>query len=193
MSEEQLLTPNDVARLLLVSPVTVRQWAQKGLIESQATPGGHRRFTCQAVNAFAAARGLALVAESQQGSGPGQEPLRILIVEDDAQLRSFLVELFASREQSVNVEVAVSGFEAGSKVRGFAPDIVLLDLMLPGIDGIEVCRQLKADVSTCAIRVVAMTGYYSTENVNQILAAGAEVCLRKPLDIAQVLAVCGID
>lgn len=191
MSEEPLLTPNDVARLLLVSPVTVRQWAQKGLIESQATPGGHRRFSRQAVNAFAAERGVALVAESQQSRGP--EQLRILIVEDDAQLRSFLVELFATREPPVSVEVAVSGFDAGSKVREFGPDIVLLDLMLPGIDGIQVCRQLKTDVSTCAIRIVAMTGYYSTENVNQILAAGAEACLRKPLDIARVLSICGID
>jgi CheY-like chemotaxis protein len=63
--------------------------------------------------------------------------------------------------------------------------------MMPGINGIEVCRELKSDPSTKVIRVVAMTGYYSQENVNAILSAGAEACLKKPLDINQLRELIG--
>lgn len=190
MSEKQLLTPTEVAKLLLVSPITVRQWAQKGLIESQSTPGGHRRFSLTAVQNFARQRGVSLDPAPQDAEPVSA--LRILIVEDDVQLRSFLVELFSSREQEVIVATAASGFEAGIKMQTFAPDITLLDLMLPGMDGIEVCKQLKAIDNMNSIRVIAMTGYYCSENVEQILAAGAETCLRKPLDISQLLTACGL-
>jgi CheY-like chemotaxis protein len=70
---------------------------------------------------------------------------------------------------------------------------MLLDLMMPGMDGFEVCSRLKADNATKNIRVVAMTGYPSDENVNRILAAGAECCLAKPLDREKLLAVLGLS
>ena len=73
------------------------------------------------------------------------------------------------------------------------PDVVLLDVMMPGIDGIEVCRSLKSDPETAHIRVVAMTGYHSPELENKMLAAGAEVLLRKPFSSDEVLTQCGFS
>ena len=58
-----ILTPTEVAELLAVSPVTVRQWAQKGLIEARTTPGGHRRFTREAVIDFARRMAMTLPEE----------------------------------------------------------------------------------------------------------------------------------
>lgn len=52
-SEKRYLTPNEVAEMLLVSPITVRQWAQRGLIRATTTPGGHRRFLKRDVESFA--------------------------------------------------------------------------------------------------------------------------------------------
>lgn len=189
--KEQLLTPTDVARILLVSPVTVRQWAQKGWIDYQSTPGGHRRFTLEAVQRFAAQRGLTLAPQEQRTTAAST--LRILIVEDDALLRSFLVDLFSTRKQEIIIDTAESGFEAGLKLQAFAPHIVLLDLMLPGMDGVAVCKQIKAAEQTRAIRVIAMTGYYTNDNIQKMVAAGAETCLRKPLDIDMLMAACEID
>jgi excisionase family DNA binding protein len=186
MNESKLLSPNEVARLFSVSPITVRQWAQKGLLESQPTPGGHRRFSMDAIENFASSRGVSL-SQPEKVFGDGE---RVLIVEDDEQLRSFLVELFSGRDGIAAVDAAGSAFEAGRKVESLSPSIVLLDLMLPGIDGIQLCKQLKGDEATRGIRVIAMTGYYTIENVNQILAAGAETCFSKPLDIPKVLATC---
>ena len=79
------LTPREVADLLMVSPITVRQWAQKGWLEAQTTPGGHRRFLHRHVELFARNRGLTL----NQG---GDDSTRILIVDDDEQISGFLVE-----------------------------------------------------------------------------------------------------
>jgi excisionase family DNA binding protein len=180
------LTPNDVARLLMVSPVTVRQWAQKGGLSALTTPGGHRRFLQHDVERFARERGIAL-------QPPEGDSLRILIVDDDKQLAGFLVELFANQEEPTSTQTAHDGFEAGAKVQTFRPHIMLLDLMMPGLDGFGVCRQMQQDPNTKAVRIIAMTGYYTAENVQRILAEGAEVCLPKPLPNDDLLEAIGLS
>ncbi len=180
------LTPNDVATLLMVSPVTVRQWAQKGGLSALTTPGGHRRFLRHDVERFARERGIAL-------QPPEGDSLRILIVDDDKQLAGYLVELFANREEAVSTQTAHDGFEAGAKVQTFQPHIMLLDLMMPGLDGFGVCRQMQEDPNTKAVRIIAMTGYHTTGNVQRILDAGAEICLPKPLPNDELLEAIGLS
>lgn len=62
-------------------------------------------------------------------------------------------------------DAAADGFEAGSKLYAFKPDVILLDMMMPGLNGFDICRQIKAAQDTCDIRVIAMTGHLSQENV----------------------------
>ncbi len=179
-------TPNEVAQLFLVSPVTVRQWAQKGLLRAELTAGGHRRFLRQDLVSFAQERGLTL--NWLMHSKP-----RILIVDDDTLLSGFLYEFLEGRPGIEAVDIAANGFEAGRKIHSFRPNLMLLDLMMPGIDGFTVCANLKADPSTRNIRVLAMTGYPSPENVQRILNAGAEVCLEKPVETRQLLDLLQLD
>lgn len=179
------LTPNEVAELLLVSPITVRQWAQKGLLPARLTAGGHRRFHRETVEAFARRMGITEVGD------PADE-LRVLVVDDDRQLNGFLVELLRTRGSGVQVAAAFDGFEAGRLVQTFKPHVVVLDLMMPGLDGFEVCRRLKNDVSTLHIRVVAMTGHYAAETAKRILAAGADRFLKKPFESRELLEACGV-
>lgn len=190
MPTKDYLSPNEVARMLKVSPITVRQWASRGLIDATTTGGGHRRFTLEAVRRFASERGIVLPRDA---GGPVR---RVLVVDDDRQLNRFLVELinaWSRRMQAeLKVDFAYDGFEAGSKVHTFDPDVVLLDLMMPGVDGFEVCQRLKSDTATCHMRVVAMTGYYSPDRVQRILASGADRFLRKPFSNAEVLEACGL-
>ena len=190
MPTKDYLSPSEVARMLKVSPITVRQWASRGLIGATTTAGGHRRFTLEAVRRFASERGIVLPREA---GGPVR---RVLVVDDDRQLNRFLVELinaWSRRTQGeLEVESAHDGFEAGSKVHTFDPDVVLLDLMMPGVDGFEVCERLKSDTATCHMRVVAMTGYYSPDRVQRILASGADRFLRKPFSKVEVLEACGL-
>ncbi|MCF6337574.1 MAG: response regulator [Gammaproteobacteria bacterium] len=120
---------------------------------------------------------------------------RILIVDDDKQLAGFLVELLRSLSGVVQTEVASDGFEAGQKLQAFRPHTVLLDLMMPGISGFDVCRKIKENPETRGTRVV-MTGYYTPENMMKAMEAGAEACLAKPLDktrLFNVIVLGGIE
>ena len=184
--EKPYLTPTEAAALLMVAPVTLRAWAAKGLLRAQATAGGHRRFLRRDLERFARDRGLRLSDRIPESS-----EMRVLIVDDDHLFADFLVEFLSSRgAQAVAV---YDGFAAGRRVESFAPDVVLLDLMMPGMNGIEVCRQLKQEKATRHIRVVAMTGYADGAEKAAVLEAGAEICLAKPLDYERVLALIGLQ
>lgn len=183
LKNKPYLTPNEVAQWMMVSPVTVRGWAQKGLLQAEVTPGGHRRFRTEEVERFA----------RQWNPAGNKGPLRILIVDDDKMVVGFLRELLEGGGYATVVDVAHDGFEAGRKVHAFAPDVVLLDLMMPGIKGTEVCRQIKQLPGQANVRVIAMTGYLSPENEAELLAAGAESCFAKPLDTARLLRVLGLE
>jgi excisionase family DNA binding protein len=181
VTDKSFLTPTEVANLLMVSPITVRQWAQKGLLQAQTTAGGHRRFSRSVVEAFARERGVQLPQPQQ----------RLLIVDDNRELNGYLTALFEARVPGLEIHSAHDGFEAGRRVQAHKPTVVLLDVMMPGMDGVEVCRSLKSDPETAHVRVVAMTGYHTPELEKKILAAGAKVLLKKPFDSEQVLRECG--
>lgn len=181
MTRKEFLTPHEVATLLMVSPITVRQWAQKGLLAAQTTAGGHRRFAIETVAAFARERGIDL---------PGITA-RLLIVDDNRQFNNFLADLFTTEVPGLPIHQAFDGFEAGRAVQQHNPSVMLLDVMMPGVDGLEVCRSLKNDPATKDIRVIAMTGHHSPELERKMLAAGADVLLKKPFSAAEVLRECG--
>ena len=181
-----LFTPFEVATLLGVSPVTVRQWAQKGLIEARTTAGGHRRFTREAVIAFAERMAMTLPAELAAETAR----TRVLIVDDDRQLNAMLVALLRARMPDAEVASAFDGFDAGRQVHRLKPALVLLDIMMPGIDGVEVCRQIKADAELARTRVIAMTGHFTPELEQRVLAAGAEALLKKPFSTDELLRAC---
>lgn len=180
------LTPAEVARQLLVSPVTVRQWAQKGWLKAEITGGGHRRFMRHEVERFARERGLTLHNRRSMG-------LRILVVDDDRQFSKYLVELLQVEDGVEAVESAQDGFEAGLKVPNFNPDFILLDLMMKGMDGFEVCNMLKQLPSTRAIRIIAISGFLTEETRQRILDAGAESCLSKPFERSKLFQLLGFE
>jgi excisionase family DNA binding protein len=183
VTDKDYLTPNEVASLLMVSPITVRQWAQKGLLKANTTPGGHRRYSRAVVREFARERGIEL----------GEPVRKLLIVDDNRSFNDYLAALFGVEVPGLEIHSAYDGFEAGRLVQQHRPEVVLLDVMMPGVDGFEVCRRLKADPATAHIRVVAMTGYHSPEAEKRMLAAGAAVMLRKPFSAQEVLKACGFE
>lgn len=180
MDDDTYMTSSEVADMLLVSPVTVRQWAEKGMINVVTTPDGHRRFLRKDVEDFAATQ--MSIHNNLADSDP-----RILVVDDDDQLREFYLEFLENAPRPALVKAAANGFEAGKLVHTFDPDIVLLDLTIPGLDGFEVCKQIKQGEGTHKIRVIAMTGYPSPEKVERIKEAGAEMCLSKPINTDHLL------
>lgn len=179
------LKPSEVAKLLRVEPGTVRLWAQSGRLRASVTPGGHRRFDYRDVVDFARRNGLTLAR-------PPSEELRVLIVDDDAEVRGLMQRMLTSVEPPVVTEAAADGFSAGQRLAQFAPDVIVLDLYMPGVDGFELCEALKADPQTAGIRIVAITGAQHNDAPARVLELGAETCLIKPFRRAKLLEAVGV-
>ena len=109
---------------------------------------------------------------------------RILVVEDDSTIARHLERALLA--QGYEVEVAATGHAARDRASAWEPDLVLLDLGLPDVDGVEVCRDLRAGGSTAAIVVLTAR----TEEIDVIVAldAGADDYLTKPVRLAELLA-----
>jgi excisionase family DNA binding protein len=180
------LTPNQVAELLMVTPAAVRQWTEKGELSALTTLGGHRRFLPADVDRFAEKHGLTL-NKAEEGL------LRVLIVDDDEQFSGYLQQLLLEYADQVITDVAEDGFSAGIKMTEFKPQVVLLDLMMPNLNGFEACRLLRSTLGQGKVYIIAMTGYPTPENVKKIIAAGADVCLAKPIDSTVLLKHIGIN
>jgi excisionase family DNA binding protein len=180
------LSPGETARILGVTPATLRGWTNRGKLRAETTDGGHRRYPMSEVARLAKRNGIDLKL-------PEDFSLRVLVVDDDEQFSLFLKEVLEDMPEVTSVEVAHSGYVAGNMIPNFKPDMVLLDLMMPGVDGFEVCRLIKQDMETRFIRVIAMSGYCSEENRQAIIQAGAEVCLAKPFTIDQLQKALGLS
>ena len=108
------------------------------------------------------------------------QPL-VLIVEDDPETRHFYGECFA--RGGFSTREAHNGHQALAMALALPPpDVIVTDIAVPGLDGIELCRRLRADARTRSIPVLAITGYEDRQYPDRILAAGADQVLIKPCD-----------
>jgi two-component system CheB/CheR fusion protein len=111
-------------------------------------------------------------------------PKRVLVVEDN--LDSVHTLAYLLNDMGHSVEYAINGYVALDVAKRFRPDVALLDLGLPGIDGFEVCRQIKRDPQLRFCRVVALTAFSRDDYRERAKQAGCELYLVKPVD-TQVL------
>ena len=186
MKTKRYYKTREVAEMLMVSAITVRNWVRSGKLDAERTLGGHRRFLHKDIVRFAEENGLKLMNQDDNNK------LRVLIVDDDVELGNYLQDLMDMVSTETEVKVANDGFVAGGLVQTFSPDVVLLDLIMPGVDGFQVCKAIKQDSSTRDIRIVAMTALHSEENIRRIIDEGAEHCLKKPFTPEQLFSVMGV-
>jgi DNA-binding response OmpR family regulator len=111
---------------------------------------------------------------------------RVLIVEDDPETRQFYSRVLG--EGGFRIEQAHNGFQALEKALAAAPDLIVADIALPGMDGIELCRRLRSDARTRAVPVLAITGYGDRHYPDRARVAGADHILIKPCDPGMLLA-----
>ena len=182
------LTSREVAGLLLVSADTIRLWTNKGVLKSVTTLGGHRRFRRSDIEPLAAA-----YHKPESNSEPQEKSLTVLIIEDEVDLAQTMADGLVSAVPGMTIHISTDGFSGGLKASLHNPDFVLLDLMMPGMNGVEVCRMLKAEAATQHIRVIAYTGHANADQVEAVLAQGAEACLDKPIRIPKLLIALGLS
>jgi CheY-like chemotaxis protein len=116
--------------------------------------------------------------------GTRPSPL-VLVVEDDPEMRQFYSD--ALEREGFAIEQAHNGFQALEKALARLPDLVLTDIAVPGIDGIELCRRLRADHRTSTIPLLAITGYGDRHYSDRAIGAGADYVLAKPCDATQLV------
>ena len=109
------------------------------------------------------------------------QPDRLLIVDDDPAIVRMVAE-FIGRDSSYELRSAGTGYDAGLLTREFRPHLILLDYMLPDINGNEVCRRIRADADLGSIKIVIVSGVVRREEIEDLLDAGADAFLPKPID-----------
>jgi len=112
--------------------------------------------------------------------------MKVLVVEDDRSIQMVL-ELVLSRMTKCQVIVASDGREGISKIQEQKPDVVLLDLMMPGMDGFEVCQRSKADEATKHIPIIFLTAQPQPASVARAMALGAAGYIVKPFDPIKII------
>jgi CheY-like chemotaxis protein len=109
-------------------------------------------------------------------------PRRILVVDDDADVRNGLARALSLRG-GYQVSAAADAFEAGYHFARQRPDLVILDLVMPGMGGLEVCERMRRLAGVERLKIVVLTGYSGAGNSERSLLSGADLFLTKPQDV----------
>jgi len=170
-----------IAEMLHVDPGSVANWIDQELLKAHRTPGGHRRVATEDLVSFLREHRMPIPPEIQT------IPTRVLVVDDNPAITQLIARAIKTEHTDYEVVEAHDGFSAGNVLATLRPDVVILDLRMPGMDGYEVCRLIKSQEATKNAEVLAMTAYPSEENTQKILDVGARVCMHKPLDMDNLL------
>ena len=185
---ERLLTSHEVGDLLQVNPSSVKKWVNEGRIAAFRTPGGHRRI-----------RVADLVDFLNRHAMPIPRPLasaskrRLLVVDDDLMHLRALERRLRPYAARVAMELTQNGIDALVMVGSFKPDLIVLDVYMPELDGIEVCRRLKLKAETRHIGVIVNSAHLTKLVEDNALAAGAVTCVPKPMDLKVLLEHLGLS
>ncbi len=177
-------TTYQVAKYLGVSLPTVVNWVNSGLLVAHRTPGGHRRIARNDLLSFARENDYPLSRDFLEQSVGSSK--KVLVVDDEADF-SDMVRDYLVLKGGFEVEVAQSGFQAGYTVARFKPDIVLMDILMPDMDGFEVHRRLRGDPETRHIPVIACTAYRDPAVDARIQEVKFDGFVEKPLKLDALL------
>ncbi len=169
------LTTGEVASRCQVSVGTVKNWIDAGQLEAFRTPGRHFRIRASELRRFQSAFGF--------GADTEESP-RILVVDDQQDFVDLALDALEELVPGARVEGACGGYEALLRIGSFQPDLLVLDLRMPGLDGFEVCRRVKEATATKATKIVAMTGFEDDQAEQLALTCGADAFIAKRAGLA---------
>jgi DNA-binding response OmpR family regulator len=110
---------------------------------------------------------------------------KVLIVDDDAEIVELLVDVL-TRDGRFETKTASSGYEAGIATQRFRPEVILLDYMLPDVNGNVVCQTIRKNPEFENIKIIIVSGVVKQDEIEQLLKSGAEDFIRKPFDVAEL-------
>lgn len=173
---KETYTTFEIGRICSVYPTTVINWIKEGKLPSFATPGGHRRVKRDDLAGFLKKYGLPLPPEFLDEKGV----VRILIVDDDLEMVNLIKMVLESEGEHWSIQSVTTGFGAGAKIFEWQPHLILLDFLMPDIDGFEVCRMLRGNPKTKHAKIIAITGLRGEEEKRKVFESGVTDYLPKP-------------
>jgi two-component system OmpR family response regulator len=180
MTTKTVFTTGEAAKICKVSQQTIIRCFDNGTLKGFRVPGSRfRRIPRDHLFTFMRDNGIPTDAlESNKR--------KVLLVDDDQELVELLRDAF-ERDGRFEVRLANNGFEAGMLVREFRPDLVVLDVMLPDINGKEVCLRVRSDETLDAVKIICISGMVEHDKVEELRAAGANDFMQKPFAIDQLM------
>jgi excisionase family DNA binding protein len=179
MTRHSLYTTFEISQMCEVNPTTVQNWVKEKKLKAFLTPGGHRRIRREDLLAFMKEFGMPIPVELQ-----APRPL-VLIVDDEKDVLEVLSEVMKSGDDALEVICAQGGVEALLLIGERTPDLLVLDIKMPGMNGFEVCQKLKSSPRNKYIKIVAISGDGDPATRARILAAGADLFFMKPLNVLE--------
>jgi excisionase family DNA binding protein len=180
MSTKTVFTTGEAARICKVSQQTIIRCFDNGTLKGFRVPGSRfRRIPRDQLFQFMKDNGIPTDALES-----GRR--KVLIVDDDEELVELLVDVF-EKDGRFEIRTANNGFDAGMLVKEFRPDLVVLDVMLPDINGKEVCQRVRSDSSLEAVKIICISGMVEQDKVADLVAAGADDFLQKPFTVDRLI------
>ncbi|MCL4203973.1 MAG: response regulator [Pirellulaceae bacterium] len=180
MSTKTVFTTGEAAKICKVSQQTIIRCFDNGTLKGFRVPGSRfRRIPRDQLYAFMKDNGIPTDALES-----GKR--KVLIVDDDEELVELLSDVFA-KDGRFDIRTANNGFDAGMLVREFRPDLVILDVMLPDINGKEVCQRVRSDESLEAVKIICISGMVEQDKIAELREAGANDFMHKPFNVDRLL------
>ena len=171
-----VFTTGEAAKICKVSQQTIIRCFDNGQLKGFRVPGSRfRRIPREALYKFMKDNGIPTDALES-----GKR--KVLLVDDDNELVELMTKVL-EEDGRFEVRVASNGFDAGMMVKEYRPDIIVLDVMLPDINGKEVCHRVRADPAMEDVRIICISGLIEEDKVQELKLAGADAFLPKPFDV----------
>ena len=175
-----VFTTGEAAKICKVSQQTIIRCFDSGQLKGCRVPGSKfRRIPRDLLYKFMKENGIPTDALES-----GKR--KALVVDDDPEL----VELIRDQLESdgrFEVRTANNGFSAGMIVKEYHPDVVVLDVMLPDINGKEVCQLIRSDPSLADVRIICISGMVEQDKIKDLMASGANEFMQKPFDVEKLV------
>lgn len=176
---KDLFTTGEAAEICRVSQQTIIRCFDSGRLRGFRVPGSKfRRIPRQNLVKFMRDNSIPL-----DNLDSGKK--KVLIVDDDAEIVELISDIL-TRDGRFEIRTASSGYEAGMATQQFRPDLILLDYMLPDVNGNVVCQTIRSNPEFENTRIIIVSGVIKQEEIDQLLKSGAQEFIKKPFSISEL-------
>jgi len=180
-AQKQVFSTGEAATICKISQQTIIRCFDTGRLEGFRVPGSKfRRIPRESMIKFMRENDIPLDLLEEMGRQ------KVLVVDDDPEIVELMVDVF-ERDGRFEVRTANSGYDAGVLTQEFRPDLMILDYMLPDVNGNVVCKTIRQNSAFNHMRIIIVSGVINQEEIEQLVTVGADAFLKKPFSIDELV------